>query len=368
MIFISLFGSVLACAPQVDDPPVAVVSSQETACDPQPYLQGVDITDLNKNPVSSISPNSQYYVRVCGQAVATCLTLSTGAVLTNDPPGTCLDNGFPVPYAPGDIGTTYYEVTTTDSSGLITGYATPIDSCADLQPQFNMNFIVPGSGGCEPPPLPRTGLLLWLRADAGVTSSGGRVSRWLDQSGNGFVASMTAAARQPSFVGGALNGQPVIRFSGAQSLGLSPFVSPTRFTVLVVGKNSNTSETFSMILGPGGNAPNNQLRWENGSQALLVGTGNNLPVTTSNVGNTRAYHTLSATYDGTTMYVFYNGTATSGNNFTTTGPWTLAQIGAWYSTYFMNGDVAEILMYDHALSGSDLSGATAYLRSKYNLP
>lgn len=218
------------------------------------------------------------------------------------------------------------------------------------------------------PTPPRPGLLLWLRADADVTSSGGLVSRWLDQSGNGLVASMSVAARQPSFVGGALNGLPVIRFSGAQSLGLSTFVSPTQFTVLVVGKNSNTAETFSMILGPGGNAPNNQIRWENGSQALFVGTGNNLPVITSNVGNTRAYHTLSATYDGSTMNVYYNGAAMSSNNFTTTGPFTLAQIGAWYSTYFMNGDVAEILMYDHALSGADLSAATAYLRSKYNLP
>jgi len=108
-----------------------------------------------------------------------------------------------------------------------------------------------GSGSSPP----QTGLLLWLRADADVTSSGGLVSRWLDQSGNGFVASMTVAARQPSLVGGALNGLPVIRFSGAQSLGLSPFVSPTRFTVLVVGKNSKTADTFSMILGPGGNAP-----------------------------------------------------------------------------------------------------------------
>lgn len=221
-----------------------------------------------------------------------------------------------------------------------------------------------GSGGSTPP---RAGLLLWLRADAGVTPSGGPVSRWLDQSGNGFVASMSLASRQPSFVGSALNGLPVIRFSGAQSLSLSPFVSPTRFTVLVVGKNSNPAETFSMILGPGGNAPNNQIRWENGSQALFVGTGNNLPVITSNVGNTRANHVLSATYDGSTMNVYYNGAATSSNHFTTTGPFTLAQIGAWYSTYFMNGDVAEILIYDHALSGADLSSATGYLRSKYNL-
>jgi len=110
------------------------------------------------------------------------------------------------------------------------------------------------------------------------------------------------------------------------------------------------------------------MRWENGSQALFVGTGNNLPIITSNVGNTRLYHTLSATYDGATMNVYYNGAASSSSNFATTGPWTLAQIGAWYSTYFMDGDVAEILMYDHALSGADLSSATAYLRSKYNLP
>lgn len=251
-----------------------------------------------------------------------------------------------------------------DSSGQVSG--TPAGAFTAVSGGLAHSVALRRGSGSSTPP--STGLLLWLRADAGVTSSGGLVSRWLDQSGNGFVASMSVVARQPSFVGGALNGLPVLRFSGAQSLGLSPFVSPTRFTVLVVGKNSNTAETFSMILGPGGNAPNNQLRWENGSQALFVGTGNNLPVITSNVGNTRAYHTLSATYDGSTMNVYYNGAARSSSNFTTTGPWTLAQIGAWYSTYFMNGDVAEILMYDHALSAADLSAATAYLRSKYNLP
>jgi hypothetical protein len=216
--------------------------------------------------------------------------------------------------------------------------------------------------------LPQTGLLLWLRADVDVTSTAGKVSRWLDQSGNGFVASMSTAARQPSLINAALNGQPVIHFGGAQSLALSPFISPNRFTVLVVGRNTKATETFSMILGPGGNSPNNQLRWENGTQALFVGTGNNLPIITSNIGNTRVYHTLSARYNGSTMDVFRDGAAVSSQNFTTTGPWTLAQIGAYYSSFFMEGDVAEIVMYDHALSNSDLSSATAYLRSKYNLP
>ncbi len=123
-----------------------------------------------------------------------------------------------------------------------------------------------------------------------------------------------------------------------------------------------------MILGPGGSSPNNQMRWENGSQALFVGTGNNLPTTTSNIGNTRVYHALSVRYDGTTMTVYRDGNLISTHTFTTTGPWTLSQIGAWYSQYFLIGDIAEILIYPTALSSTDRTTTNSYLKLKYNLP
>jgi concanavalin A-like lectin/glucanase superfamily protein len=217
--------------------------------------------------------------------------------------------------------------------------------------------------------LPPTGPHLWLRADVGVTvSSGTQVSTWLDQSGNGRNASMATATRRPTLVTGALNGAPVIRFGGAQSMYLDTFATPTQFTVFVVGKNSMPSESFSMILGPGGNSPNNQLRWENGSQTLFVGTGNNLPVTISPTGNTRVYHALSARYNGSTMTAYRDGSPTSTSAFTTSGPWTLASIGSWYSTYFLVGDLAEIIIYDRALSDAELASTSSYLRTKYNLP
>jgi Concanavalin A-like lectin/glucanases superfamily len=157
----------------------------------------------------------------------------------------------------------------------------------------------------------------------------------------------------------------VIRFNGTQSLYLDIFAQPTTFTVFVVGKNSMPSESFSMILGPGGNAPNNQLRWENGSQALFVGTGNNLPIITSSLGNTRIYHALSASYNGAVMNVYRDGNAVSSHPFTTTGPWTLASVGSWYSSYYMQGDLAEVVIYDRALSESERASVNAYLRSKY---
>lgn len=217
--------------------------------------------------------------------------------------------------------------------------------------------------------IPTSGLHLWLRADAGVNAPNNRMATWADQSGNGRNASMLATlSRQPFFVSNALNGRPVVRFTGAESMYLDVFAQPTTFSVFVVGKNSNPSESFSMILGPGGSSPNNQLRWENGSQALFVGTGNNLPVITSSIGNTRVYHALSARYDGSTMTAYRDGNLTSTSSFATTGPWTLASVGSWYSTYFMQGDLAEVVIYDRALSESERSTVNAYLRGKYALP
>jgi len=215
---------------------------------------------------------------------------------------------------------------------------------------------------------PASSPLLWLRADAGVQSTSSKVYQWDDQSGNGKHATMTVDARKPTLVSGALNGLPVIRFGGAQSLNLLNPASPTAFTVFIVGKNSKATETFSMILGPGGSFPNNQLRWENGSQALFVGTGNNLPVITSTIGNTRVYHVLSARYDGSVLKVYRNGNPLSSHSFTTSGPWTLSNVGAWYSTYFMTGDLAEVLIYSRALTETERSQTNTYLGTKYGLP
>lgn len=217
--------------------------------------------------------------------------------------------------------------------------------------------------------IPRSGLHLWLRADVGVVASSGmQVSQWLDQSGNGRNASMATPTRQPSFVRDALNHLPVIRFFGAQSMSLDTFATPTMFSVFVVGKNSLPDESFSMILGPGGNSPNNQLRWEDGSHVLFVGTGNNLPATTVSAGDTRVYQALSARYDGATLTVYRDGGAISSSSFVTTGPWTLASVGSYYSSYFLVGDLAEVVLYDRALSEKDRAAVDSYLRAKYKLP
>ncbi|MDI1464055.1 M4 family metallopeptidase [Catellatospora sp. KI3] len=223
---------------------------------------------------------------------------------------------------------------------------------------------VVGTDPCATGPV--AGSLVWLRADAGVTSSAGKVSNWADQSGTAHHASMTVAARQPTVVSGVVNGKPVIRFGGSQSLALTA-INPSAFTIFVVGKNTKTTESFSMILGPGGDSANNQLRWENGTQALVYGS-NGLPTATTTIGNTRVFHDLVIRYDGATLKVYRDGTLYSTTSGSASGGWAINQIGAYYSSYFMQGDLAELLVYSSALTDAARVSTQNYLKSKYALP
>ncbi|GAA2357762.1 hypothetical protein Cme02nite_33590 [Catellatospora methionotrophica] len=259
-------------------------------------------------------------------------------------------------------GTTYAAART----GTLAAAADLYGSCSIEHKAVHLAWAAVNVIGVNPCAAPAAGSVVWLRADTGVTTSAGKVTNWADQSGTGHHASMPVAARQPSLVGAVVNGKPVVRFGGSQSLSLVT-VNPTTFTVFVVGKNTKPTETYSMILGPGGDNANNQLRWENGTQALVYGS-NGIPATTSTVGNTRVFHDLVVRYDGATLRVYRDGTLYTSTPVAASGGWSINQIGAYYSSSFMQGDLAELLVYPSGLSDADRVATQNYLKSKYALP
>ncbi len=88
--------------------------------------------------------------------------------------------------------------------------------------------------------VPASGLLVWLKADAGVDTLNGTVSRWHDQSGNGYDAIQTNTSRQPLLVANALNGKPVLRFDGFyQRLEFTNSTLMSEFTIFMVVKNDS---------------------------------------------------------------------------------------------------------------------------------
>jgi hypothetical protein len=62
------------------------------------------------------------------------------------------------------------------------------------------------------------GLVLWFKADAGVTQDGsGNVSQWTDQATGAAVTQGTTGS-MPTYVASDSNGEPALHFSGAQTL------------------------------------------------------------------------------------------------------------------------------------------------------
>ena len=126
-------------------------------------------------------------------------------------------------------------------------------------------------------------LAAWLKADAitGV-SSGGAVATWSDVSGHGNDAAQSTAAQRPTYVAGALNGLPVVRFNSAASTYLS-LSRPVQddFTVLCVYRSSQgvgTGTAFfqgaGLVNGEVGGVTDDFGMSLNANGFLLAGTGN----------------------------------------------------------------------------------------------
>jgi hypothetical protein len=65
------------------------------------------------------------------------------------------------------------------------------------------------------PSIPADGLILWLRADRGVTAQSSSVSRWADQSTVHADAVQDVARSRPVLVADGINGRPALLFDGS---------------------------------------------------------------------------------------------------------------------------------------------------------
>jgi hypothetical protein len=229
---------------------------------------------------------------------------------------------------------------------------------------------------------PLNGLAVWLRADAGTVLNGPGLSQWLDQSGNNRHATQSASASRPTLVNGVINGRPVVRFDGA-----SDFLT---FNLPVNGLS-----TMSLLL-VAANTQNQNGGESGGERAALfwnetAGWGTvfltpfqsslNSRFGTTQVENRNDYlrplsvgsrFTLStAVKNGPTDSLYVNGTQvlnTSGKLPTIAACQSVANVGRGYDNdTFFAGDIAEILIYNRALTVAERQQAEQLLIDKYGL-
>jgi hypothetical protein len=228
-----------------------------------------------------------------------------------------------------------------------------------------------------------SGAALWLKADAGVTLNGSTVSAWADQSGNGYNVSQATVASQPLFQTNQFNGQPALFFDGGDWLNNtvnSVVTSGTGRTVFIVARAKCNSTamyyiTFrrSTLLAAYQSGASSNFIYSDG-----VNPGNNASAPANWFDTLKAKPTQLSFYNSGIAPNKLNlrmnqqsiAVTQSGGVGTETGTTGFSVGRREDGSFFANGWIAEIIVYNSELNATDRTTVENYLATKYgtNLP
>lgn len=219
-----------------------------------------------------------------------------------------------------------------------------------------------------------SGMVLWLRADQGITlGTGSQVATWADQSGHGNnVTQATATARPTLSASGGPMGQPCLNFASASLQMLdraSAVVSASPWSAFVVQETSTpASEGFSFYVG--GLSSSNGLGFGlNGSDRVIWYSGASILV--DGVCPTSTWELWSAVNTGTTTTFSVNGSSQSVTNPTVQpiAPSAATGIGGSTDTAAdtWNGSIAEVILYNRALTAPEVALLNSYFSTRYGV-
>jgi hypothetical protein len=233
-----------------------------------------------------------------------------------------------------------------------------------------------------------SGLRLHLAADLGVTSGGGLVSAWADQSGNGFDATQATAGSQPTLVAASdINGRPALRFN-SPAAGATDFMNNTTAALTTNGSPNTVFIVGRAPAGGNGGSPftirrsTPLLSYELGFAfgAFYVysdGVNGSSNASTADLRSTIQAPFISAfrsTGPGAVLGVTVNGTSRAvsqpagmGNETGATG-YTVGTREDQPNLMPWSGDYAEVLVYNRALTAAEQTQVETYLSNKYNIP
>lgn len=211
---------------------------------------------------------------------------------------------------------------------------------------------------------------MWFAADLGVDMSGSRLATWRDQSGNGHHLS-AGSGTGPELISDALNGQPVIQFShDAAGLAASSGSVSGQHTVFAVtkytangGGNVVGSADSSFLFGvTGGNVGwyDPGLGWISSPAAQR----------STYYAATDRWYMTSAVATATTASLYRDSILMATQNGAAAGPGRLAlhdRLQGFSTGARAYAQVAEVIVYDRALSDEEREVVEQYLAQKYDL-
>jgi hypothetical protein len=237
--------------------------------------------------------------------------------------------------------------------------------------------------------VPLSGLELWLKADAGVTTSGSSVTGWLDQSG-GTVYNLTqpTASKQPTFVSNwGYKSQPAISFDGVNDYLVDTTAGlnlTSGLSIFIVAQNDVRKDYNGLfkLATPGSveaAQSDAEVYWQagtsnNGSGNLVYAvnrsTGTGIfdalqgPNAPPPVGLPYIYDVFAG---GTLSQQRSNNTlaGTSASAVLPADATNNPAVGIGFANFSLDGYIAEVLVYNRVLTASERTEVYEYLSDRY---
>ncbi len=273
--------------------------------------------------------------------------------------------------ANGDFtsGATATDVTSSYANGVLSLSAVDF---ADGE-VFTIGYVIPAPGGVL------TGLNLWLRADAGVTSTtAGAVQTWVEQSES--LKNAVSRVGAVSAVAGVMNFNPVLRFAGNADLLVPKFLVATDDVKFSAFALQNATSNQGTIWGSPGSADANNkgFEWGHSPTDLYTAAAYNqyfftLPSTYTYDGIPDILNVIRTPAGGGSPAQFYaNG---AGGTVAVTNPATPAKfkltgdqlIGSRNNDLFFTGDIPELIVYTTNVGLLERKRIQSYLAIKYGV-
>ena len=219
--------------------------------------------------------------------------------------------------------------------------------------------------------------VLWLDANRGLTVSGTSVTAWADQSGNGFNATPPSVAARPARVASSINGYPSIDFDGTNdefwvndnaALDLTswhffavPMIDLQKNYNALWVKGDDSFENYEWI-GFSDASLHAPIKFTDASRTFPNTTTAQLTAT----ANVFEYSFSSAV--GRDIYRNNNSIYTDNENKTPATNNFSLYIGNEKATTgrFLDGDLAEVIIYNSPLNSAQRIIVNNYLAAKYN--
>ena len=231
-------------------------------------------------------------------------------------------------------------------------------------------------------------LAVWLRADSGVTFDipTKRVSDWSDSSGTNNNMAQTTASKQPLREGyGGQNDKAYFSFNGTTDYLVSDNNCPITgndFSIFYVGRVSALTTGIQRAIGyrdfVGGGSDRLNFGIEPTGRLFfkaLDDSGQGGQVLTSSLDTGLVNHIACSRIEGTDFSIRYNDNPAVTSNFPSysnangfnLAPFRVGFIETGLVGDYWNGDIQEVIVYNRALSESEIAEVRGYLNLKYKI-